>query len=62
MVGSLELNGEEIVGSFYEKELQKTNQQDFMTKKLMKKKIHIKWKGHDNLLIISWIDKEDIII
>ena len=33
-----------------------------MTKKLMKKKIHIKWKGHDNLLIISWIDKEDIII
>ena len=24
-----DLNGEEIVGSFYEKELQKTNQQEF---------------------------------
>ena len=31
------LNGDEIVGIFYEKELQKTNQQQFRVKKLIKK-------------------------
>ena len=33
-----DLNGEEIVGSFYEKELQKTNQKDFRIEKVIKKK------------------------
>ena len=33
-----DLNGEEIMGSFYEKELQKTNQKKFRTKKVIKKK------------------------
>ena len=28
-----DLNGEEIIGTFYEKELQKTNQQEFRQKK-----------------------------
>ena len=33
-----DLNGEEIIGTFYEKELQKTNQQEFRTEKVIKKK------------------------
>ena len=32
------LNGEEIIGSFYEKELQKTNQKEFRTEKLLRPK------------------------
>ena len=33
-----DLNGEEIIGTFYEKELQKTNQQEFRTELIIKKK------------------------
>ena len=33
-----DLNGEEIVQTFYEKELQKTNQVEFTTKKVIKRK------------------------
>ena len=33
-----DLNGEEITGSFYEKELQKTNQKEFRTEKVLKRK------------------------
>ena len=33
-----DLNGEEIVGTFYEKELQKTNQKEFRIKKVIKRK------------------------
>ena len=33
-----DLNGEEIIGTFYEKELQKTNQKEFRIKKVIKKK------------------------
>ena len=33
-----DLNGEEIIGTFYEKELHKTNQQDFRIGKVLKKK------------------------
>ena len=32
------LNGEEIIGSFYEKELQKTNQKEFRIEKVIKRK------------------------
>ena len=32
------LIGEEIVGTFYQKELQKTNQREFRIKKVIKKK------------------------
>ena len=42
-------NGEEIVGTFYEKELQKTNQEEFRIEKVIKKKgnkIYVKWKGY----------------
>ena len=33
-----DLNGEEIIGAFYEKELQRTNQQEFRIEKLIKRK------------------------
>ena len=33
-----DLNGEEIVGTFYEKEWQKTNQKEFRIEKVIKKK------------------------
>ena len=45
------LNGEKIVGSFYEKELQKTNQKEFRIEKVIKRKgnkLYIKWKGYEN--------------
>ena len=54
-----DLDGEEIVGTFQEKELQKTNQTEFRIGKVIKKKgdrLHFKWKGYDNSLN-SWIDK-----
>ena len=53
-----DLNGEEIIGSFYEKELQKTNQKDIRIEKVLNKKdnkLYVKWKGFDNSLN-SWID------
>ena len=35
-----DLNGEEIVGTFYEKELRRTNQAEFRVKKIGKKVIN----------------------
>ena len=35
-----DLNGQEIIGTFYEKELQKTNQKQFRTEKVIKKKLN----------------------
>ena len=58
-----DLNREEIIGTFYEKELQKTNQEEFRIDKVTKRKsyeIYVKWKGYDNSFY-SWIDKNDII-
>ena len=58
-----DLNGEEIVGSFYEKELQKTNQKEFRIEKVIKRKgnkLYVKWKGYNNSFN-SWIDKKDLI-
>ena len=46
-----DLNGEEITGSFYEKELQKTNQKEFRKEKVLKRKgekLYVKWKGYNN--------------
>ena len=46
-----DLNGEEITGSFYEKELQKTSQKEFRIEKVLKRKgdkLHVKWKGYNN--------------
>ena len=58
-----DLNGEEIKGSFYEKELQKTNQKEFRIEKVIKKKgdkLYVKWKGYNNSFN-SPIDKKDIV-
>ena len=58
-----DLNGEEIVGSFYEKEFQKTNQKEFRTEKVIKRKgnkLYVNWKGYNNSFN-SWIDKKDLI-
>ena len=57
------LNGEPITGSFYEKELQKTNQKEFRIEKVLKRKgdkLYVKWKGYNNLFN-SWIDKKDLM-
>ena len=46
-----DLSREEIIGSFYEKELQKTHQKEFKIEKVTKKKgdkLFVKWKGYDN--------------
>ena len=46
-----DLNGEEITGSFYEKELQKTNQKEFRIENVVKKKgdkLCVKWKGYND--------------
>ena len=58
-----DLNSEEITGTFYEKELRKTNQDEFRIEKVIKKKgdkIYVKWKGYDNSFN-SWIDKKDLV-
>ena len=46
-----DLNKDEIVGSFYEKELQKTNQKEFRIENAIKKKgnkLYVKWKGYNS--------------
>ena len=47
-------NGEKVIGTFYEKELQKTNQKDFRIEKIGGK-LYVKWKGYDNFFN-SWIN------
>ena len=56
-------NGEEIIGTFYENELQGTNQQKFRIEKVIKRKddkLYVKWKCYDSSFN-SWIDKKDIV-
>ena len=58
-----DLNGYEIIGTFYEKELQKTNPQKFRIETVIKRKgdkLYVKWKGYDSSFH-SWINKEDVI-
>ena len=58
-----DLYGEEITGTFYEKELQKIDQQELRIKIVFKKKsdrLYVKWKGYDNSSN-SWIDKKDLV-
>ena len=55
-----DLNGEEITGTFYEKELQNIDQKEFRIEKIIKKKgdkLYVKWKGYYNSFN-SWIDKK----
>ena len=53
-----DLNGEEITGTFYENELQKTNQKEFRIEKVIKQKgdkLYVKWKGMIILSIVGLI-------
>ena len=58
-----DLNDEKVIGTFYEKEMQRTNQKEFRIEKVLKRKgdkLHVKWKGYDNYFN-SWINKKDIV-
>ena len=55
-----DFNGEEIVGTFHKKQLQKTNQREFRIEKAINRKgdeLYVKWKGY-NKSFNSWIDKK----
>ena len=55
-----DLNDEDIVGTFYEKELLKTNQKEFRVENVIKRnggKLYVKCKGYDSSFN-SWIDKK----
>ena len=55
-----DFNGEEIVGIYYEKELQKTNHKEFRDEKVIKRKddkLYVKWNGY-NKSFNSWTDKK----
>ena len=52
-----------IIRTFYEKELQKTNQKEFRIEKVIGRKgdkLFVKWKGYDNSLN-SWINKKKLV-
>ena len=58
-----DLNGEEIIGTFYEKELQKASEEELTIQKVIKRKgnkICVKWKGYNNSFN-SWIDKASLV-
>ena len=55
-----DLNGEEIVGSFYEKKTSKTNQNEFRIEKVIKRKgnkLYVKWKGMAIILTAGLMKK-----
>ena len=57
-----DLSGQEIIGTFCESELQKTNQKEFRVEKVIKRKgnkLYVKWKEYDHSFN-SWIDKKDL--
>ena len=59
-----DLNGEKIIGTFYEKELLGMGQKEFRIEKVLKKKgdkFYVKWKDYNNSFN-SWIDKKDIVL
>ena len=59
-----DLNGGDITATFYEKELQKTNQKEFRIEKVIKRKgdkLYVKWKGYDNSFN-SEIDKKGLVL
>ena len=59
-----DLNGEEIDGTFYEPELQRTGQQVFRIEKVIEKgknKSFVKWKGYSDKFN-SWVDNKNLIV
>ena len=63
----IDTKGEEIHGTFYEEELQKSSQTIYRVEKVLKrrsgkdgqKQVYVKWKGYNNTFN-SWIPAEDI--
>ena len=58
-----DLQGEEIDGTFYEPELQKTEQQVFRIEKVIEKRKNkslVKWKGYSDRFN-SWVDNKNLI-
>ena len=58
-----DMNGKDITGSFYEKELQSTNQQKYRIENIIKRKgnkLYVKWKEYNDSFN-SWINKKDIL-
>ena len=61
-----DFNGKEIIGTLYEKELQKTKieqEKSFRIEEVIKRKrnkLYVKWKVYDNSFN-SWIDKNDLV-
>ena len=58
-----DLNGEEVIVRCYEKELQKTNKEEFRIEKVTKRKgdkLYVRWKGYDNSFNI-WINKKGLV-
>ena len=58
-----DLNGEQMIETFYEKELQNTNQKEFIIEKVIEKKgskLYVKWKGYGNSFN-SWIDEKVLV-
>ena len=61
----VDLLGEKVEGSFYEKELQKAKQQTFLMEKVVrrdnkKKKALVKWKGYSDKFN-SWVNFKDLV-
>ena len=61
----VDLLGEKVEGSFYEKELQKAKQQTFRIEKIVrrdnkKKKALVKWKGYSDKFN-SWVNFKDLV-
>ena len=57
------LNGKEITGNSYEKELQKSSQKAFRIENAIRRKsdkLYVKRKGCDNRFN-SWIDEKDLV-
>ena len=60
----IDLNGEGIIGTFHENELQKANQTEFRIAKLIKSKGNKKyapWNGYNDSLN-SWRDKKKDVV
>ena len=60
-----DLNRERTVGTFHEKEFQKTNQNKFRVEKLIKKKddkFNVKWLRYDNSVNKRINNKKGIVI
>jgi len=57
------LNGEEIQGTFYEQELQKTSQDVFRIEKVIRRrgnKSLVEWLGYPDSFN-SWVDNKDLL-